>query len=180
MNIKESALTFALKKAIADLVAAEVGDDRKDVFESLLGLHKATGTRSLSVTLPDGEQVATVTLPKPSTSYKVDKAVFLDWLKENRPDLVETVEHPAVGAWTEEVIDPKALDKLEAGVNDGTLITPDGVEVDGVEVVNEDPKSFTVTYAKAGDGGRQTLVSAWRSGQLGSIEPGRIVPAIEQ
>ena len=183
MSIKETALTFALKKAIADVIAAEVGDDRSDVFKALKALYDETRAKSITINLPGGEKVATITLPEPKPRYVVDDPVFLDWLKDNRPDLVETIEHPAQGAWTEERIDPKALAALDAKITpDGELVTEDGVEVDGVTVDYPEPKTFTVTYTREGkeDVGRARLIEAWKAGRLEGIDAGHNLPEITQ
>lgn len=175
MSIKDEAITFTLKKTIADLVSSEVKDNRAEIMDALLELHEATGAKSIAVKLPSGEQVATLTISQPSPREVVDEGRLLAWARDNRPDLIETIEHPAQDAWTEERINMEAWRRIDAQVVDGQLITAEGEQVDGVKVVTDSPRSFSVKYSKGGQG---RVIDAWRSGELSTIEPGGTLPQI--
>lgn len=175
MSLKTDLLGFVLRKTIADLTAAIVKGERAEKLEQLLELHEDTGAKQVAVKLPSGEQVATLTIAQPSPKHRVDEGRLLAWCRENRPDLVETIEHPATEAWTEEKVTADALSKIDATVVDGDWITADGEQVDGVHTVTPDPSSFTVKYAT---GGQDRIIDAWRSGELAAINPGDPLPQI--
>ena len=175
MSLKTEFLAFVLRKTIADMVASEVKSERGTRMEQLLDLHEDTGAKQVAVKLPSGEQVATLTITQPSPKQVVDESRLLAWCKENRPDLVETVDHPATEAWTEERVNAEAFRRIEADVVDGDWITADGEHIDGIRTVTDAPSSFSVKYSK---GGQDRIIDAWRSGELSSIEPGGTLPQI--
>lgn len=177
-NLKERNLKFLLMKTLADLVKGETDVERAELMDELLEQFEETGNKSFSIKIPGAEKVATFTIAEPKPSHKVDTEALLDWCRENRPELVETVHHPAVEAWTE----TKLRDDVEKVITGeyklaGTMyVDDDMVPVDGVEYVPAPtPKSFSVRYEK---GGQERVIEAWRSGELGGIAPGKNLPQI--
>lgn len=169
-------LAFTLRKTIADLVADEVKAERGDVFDRLADLHADTGTKQVSVKLPNGDPVATLTITQPSAKEHVNPAALLAWARENRPDWIETIEHPAQEAWTEEKVNPAVARKAGLTVlSDGSVVTDDGEVVDGLTYTTPAPSSFSVKYA---DGGRDRVIDAWRAGDLAEVDPGNTLPQI--
>lgn len=170
---KDQQLAFLLRKTIADYVAGEVKAERGDVLDTLRHLHDELGVKQLGVALPDGEQVATLTLtqPKPKTDV-VDDGALIEWAQENRPELVEEV--------TTVRLRGDAVKTLTAETSevDGEHITEDGETVPGLRTTTAAPSSFSVKYAD-GDTSRERLVEAWRSGDLGALDTGATLPALD-
>lgn len=171
-------LTFALRKAIADLVKAEVDAERADIFEHIAALHEETGASKLAVKLPNGDKVADLILTQPAKKEVVQDDVLLAWAKESHPDLVEIIEHEPVPARVEERVDMDALRTLGLStLEDGTVVTESGEPVDGLSYVTPPPTSFSVKYAT---GGRDALVAAYRAGDLAEVPTGATLPQIER
>lgn len=178
MNLKEQNLTFLLMKTLADMVKVETDEARAELMTVLLAQYDETGTKAFSVQIPGAEKVATFTISEPKPAVKVQDAALLAWCRENRPELVEKVEHPAVEAWTEERLTTAAVDTVAADcmLTGTSFVTGDGELVDGIEYVPAGrPKSYTVRYEK---GGQDRVIAAWRNGELAGIEPGKNLPII--
>ena len=181
-TLKEQNLVFLLKKTIADIVKGEVDADRAALMTELLDQYDETGTKSFSVQIPGAEKVATLTLAEPKPTTKVDAAALLEWCRENRPDLLATVHHPAQDAWDETVLSDGAAATIakEAKLAGTLYITDDGEPIDGLEYVPAGrPKSFTVTYV-GGKAGQQRVIEAWKAGELGALDTGKNLPQISQ
>lgn len=177
-TLKDRNLRFLLMKTMSDMVKGETDAERKELMEALLAQFEETGTKSFSIGIPGAEKVATFTISEPKPGHKVDPAALLAWCQENRPDLVETIEHPAVEAFTEHKLrdDIEKVITKEYKLAKDTYITDDGEPVAGVEYIPAGtPKSFTVTYVKEG---QQRVIDAWRGGELGNITPGTNLPQI--
>ncbi|MGY2747253.1 hypothetical protein [Arthrobacter sp. UYCu723] len=177
-TLKEQNLRFLLMKTLTDMVKTETDAGRGELMEVLLAQFEETGTKSFSVGIPGAEKVATFTIAEPKPGHKVNDAELLEWCQANRPDLIEKVEHPQIDAWTE----LRLADRTEKCITTeyklakDTYITEDGEPIPGVEYIPAGtPKSFTVRYEK---GGQERVIEAWRSGELGTIEPGKTLPQI--
>lgn len=168
MNLKEQTLRTALMGAIASAVKDANDQQRKDLLAQLLDQYRDTGNKSFSVFNPDGDKVATITLneSKPETVV-ADPDAFLDWCRENRPELVETVTHPPVEGWTEARVKGAALAHVveDCKLAGDVYITDDGEPVDGVEYrAPAEPSKFTLSYAAKDRG--ISLVQSWRDGAI--------------
>jgi hypothetical protein len=164
--------------AMATVIKDANEAQRKKILADLLGIYKDTGNKSWTVTLPSGDKVATFTIAEPKPGHKVNNDELLAWCRSNRADLVETLSHPAVPAWTEYRLrgDVEKVITSEYKLAGDTYITDDGEPVAGVEYVPAGtPKSFTVRYAP---GGQERIIEAWRGGELAGIEPGKNLPMI--
>lgn len=178
MNLKDRNLTFLLMKTLADLVKTETDTVRAELMDILLAQFNDTGTKSFSIQIPGAEKVATFTIAEPKPSHKVNSDELLAWCQANRADLVETLIHPAVEAWTEYRLrgDVEKVITSEYKLAGDTYITDKGEPVAGVEYVPAGtPKSFSVRYEK---GGQERVIEAWRAGELAGIEPGKNLPQI--
>ena len=178
LTLKDRNLHFLQLKTLTDMVKTETDAGRAELMDILLAQFEDTGTKSFSVGIPGGEKVATFTIAEPKPGHKVYPDELLEWCKTNRPDLVETIEHPPVEAWTEH----KLVDGIEKAITTDyklardTYITDEGEPVPGVEYIPAGtPKSFSVKYEK---GGQERVIEAWRAGELGNIEPGKTLPQI--
>lgn len=179
MNLKEQTLRTALMGAIASAVKDGNDEQRKTMLEQLLEQYTETGNKSFSVFNLDGDKVATITLneSKPETVV-TDHDSFLDWCRENRPDLIETIEHPPVEGWTETRVKPAAVAHIveDYKLAGDTYLTADGEPVEGVEYRTPPaPSKFTLSYAAKDRGA--SLVQAWRDGAL-PIDMGSALPQL--
>lgn len=192
MSLRDRNLRFALLKAVADAINDALAEERADHRDSLLERYDDEGTTSFDVRLPDGTQVAKISLAVPKAATTVtDEDALLAWAKVNAPELVETEVIPAqpertvVMPATDEVVDeflhPKRVTELLARVKPapGTdmVVDPDtGVVVDGVTHAPAGrPKSFSVRYSPDG---REALAVAYRSGELGHLTAGTVLPDV--
>lgn len=169
-------LLFVLQQPVAKRVDEQVKAARSELFERLADTLKHVGSDRFSVSLPgDGRKVATVSIVHPSPEEVRDEAAMLAWARDHRPEWIRTIEHPPMPAWTEERVD---WARVREGVKDTELgvVTEDGEVVDGLSYKPVAPKQFTVRMEK---GGADTLISAWRAGDLADLELGGTLPAIE-
>lgn len=166
MSIKDETLRTALMGAMATVVKDVNEEQRKKVLGQLVEQYKETGNKSWTVTLPSGDKVATLTLNESKAEPVVtDQDALLEWCRTHRPDLIETVEHPPVEAWTETRLKGAAVAHIvdETDLADTSFITKEGELVDGIEFKPAaDPSRFTLTYAAKDRG--LSVVRAWREG----------------
>lgn len=165
-TLRDETLRTALMGAMATVVKDANEAQRKKILDDLVKIHKDTGNKSWDINLASGDHVATITLNKTTAeAVATSPAALLEWCKTNRPDLVETVEHPPVEGWTETRLSPAAVatitkDYKLAGTD---YITDEGEPVDGVEYrPAPDPNKFTLSYTAKDRGA--SVVAAWREG----------------
>ena len=160
MDIKQRALRTAALKALTDYIMDASKQERGAMMEELLALNELTGSKSLEVKLPTGEQVATVSLAVSKGGFAVyDDRAFAMWVLENHPELVE-VKVPTIN---------KSRILKE--------IAETGEAVPGVRYEEGgEPKSFSVRFAT---GGRDTLLNAWYGGELAGALPDMTQRALE-
>ena len=167
---------FLLRKTIADLLKDEVNAERDDVFVELAELQEDTGTTKVTLKLPNGDAVADLTIVQPSKKAHVHIPTLLAWARENRPEAIERIEHPAQAAWTEERVDMSRLREMGLNVTeDGTVVTTEGEPVDGLTYRTPPSTTFRVAYKK---GGRDALMDAWRAGDLKDLPTGKTLRQI--
>lgn len=180
MSLRDQNLHLALMKAIADAVSGFMAELREDHLQTLLQHYDDTGSKSLAVNLPDGTKVATISLPEGKEFFEVhDEVAFLQWAKENRPELVETVVVPPQPEMTFEKVDPSKAKKFLAGLDhQGDLPfdpktgeVPEGVTYKPVGR----PKSFQVRYEPEG---RDRVIDAWQGGELAELFGSSMFPQI--
>ena len=166
-DIRDVLTSHALRKLVADHIYASIKEEKKAVMDRLVADAAASGatTWTIAVTDVDGEthQIAKATLAQSKPSIRVtDQDDLVAWLEEQRPDLVETIEHPATEAWTEKRVAAHTPDALLAKFKpvadeDGTrrLITDDGEFVPGVTYNSAPaPSSYTMTWGGKGSPGK--------------------------
>jgi hypothetical protein len=175
LSLKEANLSFVVKKTIADMAQDEVKQDRAERIEELVELFREIGAEKFEVKLPDGETVATISIPKPKPKLAIKENELMGWLEANGYEhLIQTVTIPER---VEKKIPVDVLEKIGAiETEDGEYVTPDGVPVDGAYIAKPEPNSIRVTYAK---GGQHRIIDAWHSGELASIDAGTTLPQIE-
>lgn len=177
MSLKADNLRFVLQKTIHDFVKDEVDAEKTERLNQLVERFHDEGTDRFVVTLPDGEQVATISLVNPKPKTSVNEAELTVWLETNGYDhLVEEVEIPAR---TEKKLPVDVLDQIGATeLDDGTYVNGDGVPVDGAKTVYSDPSSIRVAYSNKRES-QERIIDAWRDGELGEITPGNTLPQID-
>lgn len=168
LTFKEKTLRTAVMNAMTSVIVDANKIGREAALKDLVAQYKETGNKSFSVFNPDGDKVAQITLTEAKAeSVVTDHGALLDWCREYRPDLIETVEHPPVEGWTEVRVKPSAVEHIAADCKlaGDSFVTDEGELVEGIEHrLPGDPTKFTVTY-KAKDKGL-SLVQAWRDGGI--------------
>jgi hypothetical protein len=165
-DLKDDTLRTALMGAMATVVKDANEAQRKSVLNKLVDIYKDTGNKSWTIKLPSGDKIATITLNESSPeAVATNPDALLQWCKANRADLVETLSHPPVEAWTEERLAPHAVATIakEYKLADTDYITDEGEPVEGVAFKPaQDPSKFTLSYAAKDRGA--SVVQAWRDG----------------
>ena len=96
VNVADHSLRIAVLKAILDRIGAEYTDARKAAEEAF----RNNGIKALSVSLPDGLEVGSISVKKASTTVDVDMEKLLDWVAEHTPTEIE--EHLDEAALTDQ------------------------------------------------------------------------------
>lgn len=158
MDIAQLALEETALKALAD----SVNDRLKQVKASMQEALVATGVSKVSVTLPDGTKVATISRSdaKPA-AVVVDAEAFLKWVREVAAGEVVTrlvtevrpAYRTAILAQMTAAGVPRVVDAETGELHD----------VPGVEV----RATRTLTHSvRPVDGGREAIARAWSEGRL--------------
>lgn len=152
LPIPAAALRAAVLKVLSEEVDLAITEGKADLKEVM----DALGIKSLKATLPDGTDVATVTLAGTSAAPKVtDPVKYLAWVQENRPGEVEPVVRKSY------------TDALLASMKEtGEPVDPEtGEVVPGVEF-RSGTGYLSVTFGRAGAGGRERIKQAWQNRDL--------------
>jgi hypothetical protein len=180
MSVRDDNLKLALTKAIADVVSEAMAHMRNEHFNVLLEQYEDAGTKQFSVKLPDGTKVATITLTEQKEAYEVtDEVAFLQWMRRQDPDGIETVTVPPQPEWTYEQVKDRTkaatLKRLEH-VGDMPFDPITGELVEGVTYRPAGrPKGFQVRYESEG---RAQVIDAWRTGALAELVGSDVLPQI--
>jgi hypothetical protein len=163
--MKELTRKVALLTALKDAVEAELDAARAEARDVIIKAREELGVKSVEVTVPDGEVVATVTVAGGGTAPSVHyDDVFLAWVKENHPsEVVESVRPSFSKA---------LLGRLEPAGD--RYVDPNTGEV--VAGIGGRAKSeyISVRFKPAG---REAIAEAWRGGEIGALLAGQ--PAID-
>jgi hypothetical protein len=179
MNIKDELRRMALIKAFTDALMDFTKEERANVLTNLLEKYEDEGTKSFNVTLPNGQKVASITLPEGKPVDKtVDEAALYEWAEAQGGIDVEVI--PAVAERTVKKIRASWLaDRIKRSIegDDGDLIDVESGEViEGIKrVPGASPSSFSVLFAKDG---REKLATAYRRGELNELVAGTALPQI--
>jgi hypothetical protein len=152
MGLPEDALRDVTLKTLADDVTEAIKTGRSDLKTVMQDM----GIKSLSARLPDGTQVATLTLAGGQEAPRItDPAKFLAWVQQAHPGETETIVRPG---YTEALL--KAMKESGRAVDPRT-----GEVVPGVEFAATEPY-ITPSFSKTGRGGREAIRRAWRVGAI--------------
>jgi hypothetical protein len=168
VSLRDENLRLAVTKAVADVIYGAMAEMRDGHFDVLMAGYEEEGNKQFTVKLPDGTKIATITLVEQKEAFEVgDPVAFLEWMKEHRPDSIETVTQPA---WEYCQVTPRSqtamLKRLD--FNNGVVFDRETGEVpDGVAHLPAGrPKGFQVRYEPKG---REDAIEAWRSGTLDEL-----------
>ncbi|WP_399087978.1 hypothetical protein ACGH2B_12380 [Streptomyces sp. BBFR2] len=173
----ESLRDLAAEQAVLDLLAARVAAAKKDVRartqRALDAAAERDGTERIAATLPDGEQVATISLRRGETGPAVvDEDAFARWVRTTFPDeqWTETRVVRTVKPWAAvELLANMAAVELPPGKTGARRAqwvdadTGEAHEVPGVVIKPTRARTHALTWRKTG---RAAVAAAWRAGDL--------------
>jgi hypothetical protein len=164
--MKELTRKVALLTALKDAVEAELDAARAEARDVIIKAREELGVKSVEVTVPDGEVVATVTVAGGGTAPAVHyDETFLAWVKENHPTEVVEAVRPAFSK--------ALLGRLEQAGD--KFVDPNTGEV--VAGIGERSKSEYISVRFKPEG-RAVIAEAWRSSEIGLLLAGQ--PAIDK
>jgi hypothetical protein len=167
MSLSEDAIQVAVMRTLADDVGQALKEDRAALLETMA----EDGITGLTARLPDGTTVAKLPYVGGEPRAQVDdNAALVAWMKVNRPGEVEVVE----------TVRPATLKAiLDAANTHGAAMDPKtGEQIPGIGFGTGTPY-IQVKFVKGrgpGEGGRDLIREAWRSGLLQAPDP-RSLPA---
>lgn len=171
---------IATLTALRDALDAEIKAERAQHTADALAEYAERGTKSWDVPAePGGDVAAAFTVPVPKTTVSVtDEGALLAWASVERPELVETVDVPAVPAHQVRRPAGKALTSLTAAVRalpGGDVLLPEtGEIVPGLRAERAPVRSTSLRFTPDG---REALLSRWRDG-LAPEMVSAVLPAI--
>lgn len=165
MSLKDAAAREAYLKTLLDAVDDAYKQTRAEVQKLLDAAAEETGTRQIAASLPDGTQIATVSISSGSAEAKVtDSEAFTAWVRDNFATEVErqfvTTVRPS--------FTKKLLAELTAA-NGTEWADPDtGVihTVPGVAIAPARARGHRVLFGKTG---KADVMAAWRNGLLAEV-----------
>lgn len=164
--MKELTRKVALLTALKDAVEAELDAARAEARDVIIKAREELGVKSVEVTVPDGEVVATVTVAGGGTAPAVHyDETFLAWVKENHPTEVVEAVRPAFSK--------ALLGRLEQAGD--KFVDPNTGEV--VAGIGERLKSEYISVRFKPEG-RAVIAEAWRLSEIGLLLAGQ--PAIDK
>lgn len=173
MSDLEKLSQLASEEAILKALADAVGDRLKEVRTNMQGaLDEARGVKQVAATLPDGTEVAKISLTDPKPEAVVtDPDAFLAWVRENAA--TEVVRRVEVVTEVRPAYRTGLLAQMTAAGRPEVCDKDTGVvdTVPGVEVRATRARGHSVRFAKAG---KEAVAAAWASGQLTSV----VLPAL--
>lgn len=163
MGIKEAAAREAVLKTLLDTVKAEYETARTRTQALLEEAAEESGTKQITAALPDGPDIATVSLSADTPEAKIaDLGKFTDWAIANYPTEIDR-------RFVTEVRDSFRKLVLKQLTATGTTEWADPAtgaihdEIPGVELVRPVTRTHRVTFKT---GGRDQVMAAWREGRL--------------
>lgn len=165
MTLKDAAARETYLRTLLDAVDSAYKETRAEVQKLLDEAARDSGTKKIGVTLPDGLEVATVSLSSGSAEAKVtDSEAFTAWVLANFASEIErkfvTSVRPSFAK--------KLLADLTAAGGTEWADPETGVihDVPGVAVAPARARTHSVRFAKTG---RDDVMAAWRNGLLAGV-----------
>ena len=176
MNLRESAAREAVLKTLLDAVKAEYDAARAETQELLDAAAQESGTRQVAVALPDGPDIATVSLSSGEAAAKiVDEAAFTAWVIAN---FDTEIERKFITTVRKAFADRLLKEMTASGVAEWA--DPEsGVihNVPGVTVAPTRARTHSVRFKKDG---RDQVMQAWRNGRLTGLVLPQLTTAPEE
>jgi hypothetical protein len=163
MSLADLAATEAVLKALADQIEGQLKKVRADMQAGM----DAAGATQVTAKLPDGTQVAKISLSDPKPAAMVtDPEAFLAWVRDHHPDKDAIVRRfvTEVRPATQAAL---LADMTAAGVPQ--WCDPETGElhsVPGVQIRATRSRSHRVLLS---DDGRDAIAQAWRNGELAAV-----------
>lgn len=152
MSLPDESLRAAVLKTLADDIETAIKGGKTGLKEVMTGL----GIKSLTARLPDGREVATLTLAGGNETPKItDEGRFLAWVQKAHPTETEVIVRPDY-----------AKNLLEQMAKAGRPVDPrTGETVPGVEF-EATTAYVAVSFAKGDIDGREHVRRAHRDGVI--------------
>jgi hypothetical protein len=164
--VKELTRKVALLTALKDAVEVELDAARAEARDVIIKAREELGVKSVEVTVPSGEVVATVTVAGGGSTPAVHyEDMFLTWVKENHPDEVVESVRPTFS---------KALFGRLEQAGDKWVDSATGEVVAGIGARLKS-EYISVRFKPEG---REAVAEAWRGGEIGALLAGQ--PAIDK
>jgi hypothetical protein len=165
MSLKEAAARETYLKTLLDAINDAYKAARAEAQRELDKAAEETGARQVAVTLPDGTDIATVSLSAGSAEARVtDPDAFTAWVVEHYGSEIERRFVTEVRAAFRE----KLLGALTAAGGIEWADPETGVihEVPGVEIAPARARTHSLRFKKDG---RDQVMAAWREGRLADV-----------
>jgi hypothetical protein len=169
MNLTENTTQVAVLRVLSDDVNEALREDKTELITTMA----EDGIEKVAARLPDGTKVATLTYVGGEGAPRAqvdDNDALVAWMEANRPDEVEVVK----------TVRPQTLKAIiDAANTHGAAMDPKtGERIPGIGFGTGTPY-IQVKFVKGrqpGEGGRDLIREAWRSGLLQAPDP-RTLPA---
>lgn len=183
MSLMDQGLDVAALTALHDAIGDALKAAKAGSLDGLKAAKAESGTKQITVPLPDGRDVATITLVSPEPAAVVtDEDAFKAWVRKVYPDEIASrvvtevrpafrkkllAEITAAGV-PKVVVDDEHVDK-ETGLISGEQVVHDvpGVQLQGRASYQR------LTYTKTG---RADIAAAWRNGELAGLVLPELMP----
>lgn len=165
MSLKDAAAREAYLKTLVDVVNDAYKAARAETQQLLDAAAEETGATQVKVTIPDGPDVATVSLSSGETAAKViDENKFTAWVRENYASEIERRFVTEV----REAFTKKLLAEMTAAGSTEYADPETGVihDVPGVAIAPARARTHSVRFKKDG---RDQVMQAWREGRLATV-----------
>jgi hypothetical protein len=165
MSLKEAAAREAYLKTLLDVVNDAYKEARSETQTLLDAASEETGARQVAVTLPDGPDIATVSLASGEAAAKVtDDDAFTAWVVAN---FGSEIERKFVTTVRKAFAD-RLLKEMTATGSTEWADPESGVihEVPGVAIAPSRARTHSVRFKADG---REKVMEAWREGRLGAV-----------
>jgi hypothetical protein len=165
MSLREAATREAVLKTLLDAVKTEYDAARTETQTLLDKAAEETGTRQVAVAIPDGPDIATVSLSSGEAAAKVtDSEAFTAWVRDNFASEIKRVFVTTV----QPAFEKKLLAEMTAAGKPEWVDESTGVvhEVPGVALAPSRARTHSVRFKKDGRG---QVMAAWRTGRLSGV-----------
>lgn len=161
MSLKDAATRAAVLTTLYDAIGDQLKEAKAELQAGLKAAKQETGTKQIGASLPDGVEVAKITLVSPDPAATVvDDEAFTAWVRQHHPDNITrrfvTEVRPAF---------VKSLLAEMTAAGAPRWCDQETGEVHDVPGVNLQPRAayHRTTFDKDG---RDRIAAAWQAGEL--------------